>query len=98
MSWNALPNVQASYTHYTSDTAGVGLSVDSRNLSPAVNFTYAPRTPPLNRVRDQFSLGLNFDASASSLSAPGLAQNAVEQAQAGLERGPPAGPVATRPG
>ncbi len=85
VSWDALPNVQASYTHYTSDTAGVGVALDSRNLSPAVNFSYAPRTPPLNRVRDQFSLGVSFDASASSFSAPGLAQNAVDQAQAGLE-------------
>ncbi|WP_344983335.1 TolC family protein [Deinococcus rubellus] len=85
VSWDALPNVQANYTHYTSDTAGMGLSLDSRNLSPAVNFSYTPRTPPLDRVRDQFSLGVNFDASASSLSAPGLAQNAVAQAQAGLE-------------
>ena len=85
VSWDALPNVQASYTHYPSDTAGVGVALDSRNLSPAVNFSYAPRTPPLNRVRDQFSLGVSFDASASSLSAPGLAQNAVDQAQAGLE-------------
>ena len=83
--WNALPNVQAGYTHYTSDNAGVGVSVDSRNLSPGVNFTYAPRTPPLNRVRDQVSLGINFDASASSLSAPGLAKSAVDQAQAGVD-------------
>ncbi|WP_161880670.1 TolC family protein [Deinococcus alpinitundrae] len=85
VSWDALPNVQASYTHSISDTAGVGVSVDSHNLSPAVNFSYAPRMPPLNRVRDQFSLGVNFDASASSFSAPGLAQNALDQAQAGLE-------------
>ncbi|AZI44663.1 hypothetical protein EHF33_17345 (plasmid) [Deinococcus psychrotolerans] len=85
VSWNALPNVQASYTHYTSDTAGVGLSLDSRNLSPAVTFTYSPRPPPLNRVRDQVSLGINFDASASILSAPELAQNAVNQAQAGID-------------
>ena len=83
--WNALPNVQAGYTHYTSDTAGVGLSLDSRSLAPAVTFSYAPRLPPLNRVRDQVSLGINFDASASSLSAPGLAQSAVDQAQAALD-------------
>ncbi|WP_420593605.1 TolC family protein [Deinococcus sp.] len=83
--WNAYPNVQANYTHYTSDNAGVGLSVDSRNLAPVVSFTYAPRTPPLNRVRDQVSLGINFDASASSLSAPGLAKSAVDQAQAGMD-------------
>jgi len=83
--WNALPTVQAGYTHYTSDSTGVGVSVDSHTLSPAINFTYGPRTPPLDRVRDQFSLGLNFTASATTLAAPGLARNAVEQAQAGLD-------------
>lgn len=83
--WNALPTVQAGYTHYTSDSAGVGVSVDSHTLSPAINFTYGPRTPPLDRVRDQFSLGLNFNASATTLAAPGLARNGVEQAQAGLD-------------
>ncbi|MGY2893898.1 TolC family protein [Deinococcus sp. UYEF24] len=83
--WNALPTVQAGYTHYTSDSAGVGVSIDSHTLSPAVNFVYGPRTPPLDRVRDQFSLGVNFNASATTLAAPGLARNGVEQAQAGLD-------------
>ncbi|WP_407571926.1 TolC family protein [Deinococcus altitudinis] len=83
--WNALPTVQAGYTHYTSDSAGVGVSVDSHTLSPAINFVYGPRTPPLDRVRDQFTLGLNFTASATTLAAPGLARNGVEQAQAGLD-------------
>jgi len=83
--WNALPTVQAGYMHYTSDSTGVGVSVDSHTLSPAINFVYGPRTPPLDRVRDQFSLGLNFTASATTLAAPGLARNSVEQAQAGLD-------------
>jgi outer membrane protein TolC len=83
--WNALPTVQAGYTPYTSGSTGVGVSIDSRTLSPAVNFSYGPRTPPLDRVRDQFTLGLNFNASATTLAAPGLARNSVAQAQAGLE-------------
>ncbi len=83
--WDALPTLSANYTHYTSSTTGVGVSVDSRSLAPALTLSIAPRTPPLDRVRDQYSLGVNFDLSASTLAAQQGAQSAVQQAQLALQ-------------
>lgn len=83
--WNTLPTAQASYTHYVSDSAGVGLSLDSKTLSPAANVVYTPRQPPLNRVRDQFTLAASFDFSANTWAGPATAQNQVEQARATLQ-------------
>ncbi len=86
--WNSLPAVQASYMHYsnnTTNTLGVGASIDSKTLSPALNVTYTPQNIPLNRVHDQITLAARFDFSGSTVTAHALSQNQIQQAQATLE-------------
>ena len=83
--WDALPVVQLAYTHYTSNTSGFGVAVDSRSVAPALTFTAGPRTPPLDRVRDQYSLALNLDLSANTFAAQQGAQSGLQQASLGLQ-------------
>lgn len=83
--WNVLPSAQASYVHYTGEKTGIGLSIDSKTLSPAANLVYAPRSAPLSRVNNQFTLAANFDFSANTWAGPAIAQNQVEQARATLQ-------------
>lgn len=87
--WNFWPTVQAAYQHRlstsTSGTSNIGIAIDSHNVVPTATFSYAPVAAPNNRVSDQLTLGVSFDASAASFDAPNLARNALAQAQAGVD-------------
>ncbi|WP_291424159.1 TolC family protein [Deinococcus sp.] len=86
--WNSLPNLQASYSHRLSSSssaaANLAIGIDSRNVAPTASFSYGPATAPTNRITDQLTLGVSFDASLANLEAPALAKNALDQAQAGF--------------
>nr|WP_246350959.1 TolC family protein [Deinobacterium chartae] len=85
-----IPTASLSYTNYATDTSSFGLSVDSRNLAPKLNYSFEdPRQSTLGssspKIRQTVTLGVAFDFSPATYANLDAAQTSLRAAEADLE-------------
>lgn len=85
---SVLPVVQGSYTHYTSPTDSLGVSINSRTLQPTLSFSSqvpSSLTPPQDRINSTLTIGLSLNLSLGLADALEAAQKQVDAANQALE-------------